>query len=57
LDVNSQTEDDLPSPDKWLDVVAASMGLEAFDVITCAMESPDSALSGESRRVDTAASL
>jgi hypothetical protein len=25
---------DLPSPNKWLDLVAASMGLEAFDIIT-----------------------
>ncbi|CAG7960913.1 unnamed protein product [Penicillium olsonii] len=25
---------DLPSPDKWLDLVAATMGLEAFDIIT-----------------------
>jgi hypothetical protein len=27
-------EKDLPSPNKWLDLVAASMGLEAFDIIT-----------------------
>lgn len=52
LDVNSQTEDDLPSPDKWLDVVAASMGLEAFDVITCATESPDPTLPGHLRNPD-----
>lgn len=26
---------ELPSPDKWLDLVAASMGLDAFDIITC----------------------
>jgi hypothetical protein len=26
---------DLTSPDKWLDLVAASMGLEAFNIIVC----------------------
>jgi hypothetical protein len=30
---------DLPSPDKWLDLVAASMGLEAFDIIICPIQS------------------
>jgi hypothetical protein len=29
---------DLPSPDKWLDLVAASMGLEAFDIVTCPVQ-------------------
>ncbi|CAG8176316.1 unnamed protein product [Penicillium salamii] len=32
--VISALHKDLPSPDKWLDLVAASMGLEAFDIIT-----------------------
>lgn len=39
-----ELEKEIPSPDKWLDVVAASMGLEAFDVITCAKNDPDPAL-------------
>lgn len=45
----NECEKDIPSPDKWLDVVAASMGLEAFDVITCAKGSPDPALSSDVR--------
>lgn len=32
----------LPPPEKWLDLVAASMGLEAFEVVTCAIETPGS---------------
>ncbi|KAJ6039598.1 hypothetical protein N7444_008503 [Penicillium canescens] len=32
-------EKDLLSPNKWLDLVAASMGLEAFDIITLPTES------------------
>lgn len=32
----------LPPPEKWLDLVAASMGLEAFEVVTYASESPSS---------------
>ncbi|KAK5800562.1 hypothetical protein VI817_002774 [Penicillium citrinum] len=35
-------EESLPPPEKWLDLVAASMGLEAFEIVTCADESPDS---------------
>lgn len=31
----------VPSADRWLDQVAASMGLEAFDIITYASEHPD----------------
>lgn len=35
----------LPPPEKWLDLVAASMGLEAFEVVTDARETPDSSSS------------
>ena len=35
----NNTHIDLPSPDKWLDLVAASMGLEAFDIITGPVQS------------------
>lgn len=31
-------QDNIPSADKWLDMVAASMGLEAFEIITYAVE-------------------
>jgi hypothetical protein len=58
-DVN-ETEENIPSPDKWLDVVAASMGLEAFNVITCVKGSSDPTLSGHLRDPDewnTAVSL
>ncbi|KAJ5674049.1 hypothetical protein N7462_009488 [Penicillium macrosclerotiorum] len=34
-------ETDVPSADKWLDLVAASMGLEAFDIVTSTSESHD----------------
>ncbi|KAJ5390263.1 uncharacterized protein N7496_001331 [Penicillium cataractarum] len=43
----NEAEEKMPSPDKWLDLVAASMGLEAFDVITCASPSPDLSISGQ----------
>ncbi|KAJ5103388.1 hypothetical protein N7532_003917 [Penicillium argentinense] len=39
---------DLPPPEKWLDLVAASMGLEAFNIITCANESPSSSTDHDS---------
>ncbi|KAJ5174484.1 uncharacterized protein N7482_000361 [Penicillium canariense] len=39
--VVNETGDNIPAADKWLDVVAASMGLEAFDIITYAKERPD----------------
>lgn len=50
-DVN-EFEENIPSPDKWLDIVAASMGLEAFDVITSAQGNPDTAHSGDIRHLD-----
>lgn len=34
LNTEGNSNIDLPSPDKWLDLVAASMGLEAFNIIT-----------------------
>jgi hypothetical protein len=44
---SSGQERNLPPPEKWLDLVAASMGLEAFEVVTCAIETPGSAESVE----------
>lgn len=50
--------DDTPSADKWCDMVAASMGLEAFDIVICASESPDSSdEQGCSERWSTALSV
>lgn len=45
----SSSEEDIPSADRWLDQVAASMGLEAFDIITYASESPDRGVSDTER--------
>ena len=39
---SSVDAENMPSADKWLDMVAASMGLEAFDTVPCTGLSPDS---------------
>jgi hypothetical protein len=43
--------------DKWCDMVAASMGLEAFDIVKCVRESPDSSDQVYSEQWSTALSV
>lgn len=39
---SSSGSESIISANKWLDIVAASMGLEAFEIVTCATTVPES---------------
>lgn len=54
---SSLDRESIPSANQWLDMVAASMGLEAFEIVTCATTTPGLFHNQDETREGTALAL